>query len=1506
MTMKACCLLVGTAAMGLLALLGWLLYPASPGAQAETPALVAANGSADIRIVSQWVEGPAEIPLSENVPINVRKVVHNVGPDGPVNAQTLKTATAPPGCTIAPTSHLQQIYNLRVSVDVTINEPFTVRCNNPSWHTFTFDNVLTVTTAGFQDPNPSNNTWHSEWTVAAVTSADLQLVSQKIIGWPSGEIFASVDVVVTLEAEVKNNGPYGPVVADVRGQLAPPTGCTATPNPAVTQVTLNAAETKKVQQQFTIHCLTGGLRTFSFYSRIDAKDPHIEDPNLANNEMFRFLPSFKVVDNTDVKIISQSLVNPPTQINVNENVDVTLSKLIHNNGPASPIDVSISSQGIAPTGCTVTPKSVPTSIPQVPVSVSQPVDEIWTIRCTQPSTHSFTFNNSISTILADLVPGNNSASTPLTVTVLAEADVGISGQELLAGDCTNAAPEEMVVSESTDVCLRKTLHNTGTFGPVDVSIAASASAPDDCSASADPNNPTSTSLPVSTDVVVEERWTIHCDAPSSHEFSFDNDIAVTTAHVNDPNQGNNSASANLIVAAIAQADVKINSHELVDPPTEIEVGQDVSITVLKHLHNNGTHGPVEVSISSSVVEPPGCTATLEDNFGGGSYSGAASSEGRAFNASSDGLVVGFDMDPTGNSCPNNASGPDCTLGIIETCVEVSEGDVFEFDVFMDGLPMGDDILGFGYDINAFPGTLAIPQTHKNGAINLPAQPGSMLLDISETVPDSSPPHKANVADLIFAEPNPPFTKGVLGRYKLDVTGVGSGVYGMTLSDILLGNFGANDLCTLYGCTIWDADFTTPYGLIAVDDECPTGPPPPSPTPVTYTLTMAVSPAGAGTTVPPEGDHTYDEDTVVEIEAIAGPGYAFDSWSGDPDCSDGSVTMDANKSCTANFVPAETPTPPPTVQPGIVELPVSVDTEVEETWIIRCTEPSTHTFSFGNAIAINDVHVSDPIPDNNSASSDLTVDAIAQADVKVVGVQVNGPTEIDVSTDVDITVSTTLHNNGTWGPVGVGLSYTPTAPPDCDVETVDPPQVSLPTSVDVVDNHIWTIHCSQPSSHTFSFQTDITGIKDPHVVDPNENNNSGSADYTVTAWSYADLKLADQYFEDPPSEIPVSQNVQVTLKKVLHNNGDYAPVDAITETTVVVPPDCTVKPTTHVQEFYNIPVSADVTHEEPFTIHCSDVSSHEFVFNAELTMIAGTHVRDPNLANDTISTPLVVAAVAPSDVKIESVSFVNPPIKIPINQWTDITLRKVIHNNGPWQPVDIHIDATAIISEQSGCEIVPESVPDSLDDVPTSLDQTVDEVWSVRCLQPGLKTFFFDNSINVTNAHVYDPDPDNNTSHKLLSVRDDTYPYWGDDICDGVDNDGDTVADKDWDLNGNTIADCLDPELDNDCDDLTNDADEDDDGDGWTDADEGFMRTDPLNACPIDETHDAWPPDVHGDQGCGYHNGQINILDILCYKPFLQGPYDRRYDLNTDDAINILDVLLYKWVIGNPCPDPCAG
>jgi len=94
-------------------------------------------------------------------------------------------------------------------------------------------------------------------------------------------------------------------------------------------------------------------------------------------------------------------------------------------------------------------------------------------------------------------------------------------------------------------------------------------------------------------------------------------------------------------------------------------------------------------------------------------------------------------------------------------------------------------------------------------------------------------------------------------------------------------------------------------------------------------------------------------------------------------------------------------------------------------------------------------------------------------------------------------------------------------------------------------------------------------------------------------------------------------------------------------------------------------------------------------------------------------------------------------------------------------------------------------------------------------------------------------------------------------------------DNGTDGNGDTIADCLDPDADTDSD---------------------------TTANPDDPTDDAWPPDMNRDT-------DVNVLDVLLYKPKLTGVYDRRYDLTAEGSVDILDLLLYKPFVNTSCTNP---
>ncbi len=68
----------------------------------------------------------------------------------------------------------------------------------------------------------------------------------------------------------------------------------------------------------------------------------------------------------------------------------------------------------------------------------------------------------------------------------------------------------------------------------------------------------------------------------------------------------------------------------------------------------------------------------------------------------------------------------------------------------------------------------------------------------------------------------------------------------------------------------------------------------------FTLTIDVVSNGSVTKTPDQADYTYG--TVVDVNAIADPGWTFDSWSGDltGSTNPNSITMDDNKTITATF------------------------------------------------------------------------------------------------------------------------------------------------------------------------------------------------------------------------------------------------------------------------------------------------------------------------------------------------------------------------------------------------------------------------------------------------------------------------------------------------------------------------------------------------------------------------------------------------------------------------------
>jgi hypothetical protein len=126
---------------------------------------------------------------------------------------------------------------------------------------------------------------------------------------------------------------------------------------------------------------------------------------------------------------------------------------------------------------------------------------------------------------------------------------------------------------------------------------------------------------------------------------------------------------------------------------------------------------------------------------------------------------------------------------------------------------------------------------------------------------------------------------------------------------------------------------------------------------TFGLSVTKAGTGSGTvTSSPAGincgstcSETFNSGTVVVLTATAAAGSVFAGWSGNADCTDGSVTMNASKSCTATF----NLQPPQTVTfiLSVVKAGTGDGTVTSSPAGINCGSTCSGTFNSGTVVAL---------------------------------------------------------------------------------------------------------------------------------------------------------------------------------------------------------------------------------------------------------------------------------------------------------------------------------------------------------------------------------------------------------------------------------------------------------------------------------------------------------------------------------------------------------------------------
>ena len=356
----------------------------------------------------------------------------------------------------------------------------------------------------------------------------------------------------------------------------------------------------------------------------------------------------------------------------------------------------------------------------------------------------------------------------------------------------------------------------------------------------------------------------------------------------------------------------------------------------------------------------------------------------------------------------------------------------------------------------------------------------------------------------------------------------------------------------------------------------------------------------------------------------------------------------------------------------------------------CSDPDNDNDSVidPGIIGVDDAHDNCPNtfnPDQADADGDGIGDACESvADVKLTQV-VAGPAALQVSEDGAVTVTKTLHNNGPFGPVIVLVPPSATAPVGCTATFVSGAGgANLPVSVPVVVVHLYTIHCTDPSEHIFSFNNNAT-INALHVVDPDTTNNSASSTLTVIVTANADIKITSFTCNQ-------TGTTTITCDKVLHNNGTIT-VDVNVDLSAIssAPAQCDVTPASK-STTVTLPPTTPVTVTEIFDL--VGTGSATITIGIDVTP-SDPHVIDADgaTASDSVAADCEVAE--PHDAKL--LKLVGPSKVKGGTQRQYIAQIKV---NSPADEIPV---AILVVDPISGCGTPTIDVEDPFDITPGEPD-----------------------------------------------------------------------------------------------------------------------------------------------------------------------------------------------------------
>ena len=236
---------------------------------------------------------------------------------------------------------------------------------------------LTLTNISFLGYEPAPTDWtgqidqvwdgNSQYGMIAIAPAvcpplaDVEIVSQSMLVDLPPTINVDTDYEVTLGKTIRNNGPTDPVAIDITTDVTAPGDCTVTPDPSnQTSYPGLTGTPVDVDEVYTINCSQASAHSFTFDNEIDLTTPDTFDPSPANNTAST-QTNTDVLAEADLEIVNQTLIpsgvtfldmdkdmlaDPPF-IKNGVTQTVTVSKIVRDEGPYAPVDVTLAKSAVA-------------------------------------------------------------------------------------------------------------------------------------------------------------------------------------------------------------------------------------------------------------------------------------------------------------------------------------------------------------------------------------------------------------------------------------------------------------------------------------------------------------------------------------------------------------------------------------------------------------------------------------------------------------------------------------------------------------------------------------------------------------------------------------------------------------------------------------------------------------------------------------------------------------------------------------------------------------------------------------------------------------------------------------------------------------------------------------------------------------------------------------------------------------------------------------------------------